>query len=69
MHAVSHDEWQTFIGAGFNASAFCVAGVRGRTRTCGDGSEDPEGCRWKFDNLDKVYKARTTRPEPIGLDP
>ena len=47
--AVQRAEWDGFICAGCHPDSFCVS----KKRTCGDGSTDPSGCRWSFDDLNK----------------
>ena len=46
---VQRSEWDGFICAGCHPESFCVK----KKRTCGDGSANPSGCRWSFDDLNK----------------
>jgi hypothetical protein len=53
---VTRKEWSWFDGSGVLPGAYCGANPDPPVvkSTCGDGSPNPPGCRWTFDDLVSV---------------
>ena len=65
---VSESEWKSFVCEGCDPGSVCLKGDRlkdsvlARTNvkieqfpsTCGDGTDQPPGCKWSFDSINKV---------------
>ena len=65
VKAVSEAQWERFTAVGYNAEAFCVVGVWGGRRSCGDGSSNPAGCRYAFAYLDAPFKVSPMLPTGV----
>ena len=53
---ISRAEWDNFVCVGCVQGSVCLSGYNGLRSTCGDGSANPAGCRWTFDQLNSEWK-------------